>query len=156
MGKLINNFLGTSIPPEVWHYTNLVGFEGILSSGRVWATEAHHTTDKTEFVHARDVATRYLEQLPPKDSSMVIAKQAAQDILTRAFEEGALSPSRAELFVASFCEMEDLKSHWMDYAGAGRGIALSFNLCHVRHSSGWPMADGPRITAWQNRSPRKR
>jgi len=132
MGKLINDFLSTLIPPEVWHYTNLVGFEGILASGRVWATEAHHTTDKAEFVHARDVAARYLVRLPPKDDSMVLAKQTAQDILARAFDEGALSPSRAEIFVASFCEMEDLKSQWMEYADAGRGVALCFDLRHVR------------------------
>jgi hypothetical protein len=66
MGKLINDFLSMSIPPDVWHYTNLSGFEGILSSSRVWATEAHHTTDKTEFIHARDVAVRYLERVPTK------------------------------------------------------------------------------------------
>jgi hypothetical protein len=110
MGKLINDFLSTPIPPEVWHYTNLAGFEGILSSGRVWATEAHHTTDKTEFVHARDVAVRYLERLQPQDESMARAKQTAQDTLARAFDEGALSPSLAEIFVASSCGTVDLKA----------------------------------------------
>jgi Protein of unknown function (DUF2971) len=132
MGKLVNDFLNTPIPPEVWHYTNLVGFEGILSSGRVWATEAHHTTDETEFVHARDVAACYLERLPPNDASMETAKQSAQEILVRAFDEGALSPSRCEIFVASFCAMEDLKSQWTEYADMGRGVALSFDLRHVR------------------------
>lgn len=132
MGKLINDFLSTPIPPEVWHYTNLAGFEGILSSGRIWATEAHHTTDKTEFVHARGVATRYLERLQPQDESMARTKQAAQDILVRAFEEGALAPSRAEIFVASFCAVDDLKSQWMEYGDAGQGVSLSFDLRRVR------------------------
>lgn len=132
MGKLITDFLSTTIPPEVWHYTNLDGFAGILSSGRVWATEARHTTDKTEFVHAREVAARYLEGLPPKDDSMMTAKQSAQDILARAFDEGALSASVSEIFVASFCQMEDLKSQWMEYGDAGRGVALSFDLRHIR------------------------
>jgi hypothetical protein len=132
MGKLINGFLSTPIPPEVWHYTNLVGFEGILSSGRVWATEAHHTTDKSEFVHAREVAAHYLERWQPKDESMTTAKQTAQDILVRAFDEGALAPSRTEIFVASFCATDNLKSQWMEYADAGRGVSLSFDLRHVR------------------------
>lgn len=132
MGKMINDFLSTPIPPEVWHYTNLTGFEGIISSSRVWATEAHHTTDRTEFVHARDVAAHYLERWHPKDDSMAWARQTAQDILARAFDEGALSPSRTEIFVASFCGTDDLKSQWMEYADAGRGVALSFDLRHVR------------------------
>jgi hypothetical protein len=132
MGKLINDFLSTPIPPEVWHYTNLMGFEGILSSGRVWATEAHHTTDKTEFVHARDVAANYLERLQPKDDSLAWARQTAHDTLVHSFDEGALAPSRAEIFVASFCGTDELKSQWMEYADAGRGVALSFDLRHVR------------------------
>src|SRR5205807_9082659 len=103
MGKLVNDFLSKPIPPKVWHYTNLAGFEGILSSARIWATEAHHTTDETEFVHARDVASRYLERLHPVDESMMRAKQSAQDIVARAFDDGVLSPDRAEIFIASFC-----------------------------------------------------
>lgn len=110
MGRLIDDFLSTTIPPEVWHYTNLRGFEGIVSSGCVWATEAHHTTDKTEFVNARDVAVRYVERLVPKDESMVMAKHTGLENLFRAFDEGSLSPSRVEIFVASFCEVEDLKA----------------------------------------------
>lgn len=132
MGKLIKGFLSTPIPPEVWHYTNFGGFEGILSSGRVWATEAHHTTDETEFVHARDVAARYFERWQPTDDSMAATKQSAQEFLVRAFEDGSLAPARAEIFVASFCATDDLKSQWMEYADAGRGVSLSFDLRHVR------------------------
>lgn len=132
MGKIINDFLSKPIPPEVWHYTNLTGFEGIVSSARIWATEAHHTTDETEFVHARDVASRYLEQLHPVDESMARAKQSAQDIVARAFDHGALSPDQAEVFVASFCEKDDLESQWTGYADGGRGVSLSFDLRKVR------------------------
>jgi hypothetical protein len=132
MGKLIKDFLSTPIPSEVWHYTNLGGFEGILSSGRIWATEAHHTTDKTEFVHARDVAAHYFERWQPKDESMAWAKQTAQSFLARAYDEGTLATSQAEIFVASFSEADDLKSQWIEYADSGRGVALSFDLRHVR------------------------
>src|SRR5690349_894221 len=103
MGKLINDFLSMPIPPEVWHYTNLAGFEGILLSGRVWATEVHYTTDKTEFIHAREIANQYLQRWQPKSDDMVRAKQAALQILARAFDQGVLSQSKTEIFVASFC-----------------------------------------------------
>jgi len=132
VGKLIEDFLDTPIPAEVWHYTNLAGFEGILASGRVWATEAHYTTDETEFVHARDVAQQFLEKFEPKDEHTARAKQAALETLAHAFHLGPLSPSKTEIFVASFCAVEDLKSQWMEYADAGRGVSLSFDLHHVR------------------------
>ncbi len=137
MGKPINDFLSTPIPPEVWHYTNLAGFKGVLSSGRIWATEAHHTTDKTEFVHARDVAARYLKRLQVRDDSMAEAKRTAQEILASAFDDGSLSPSRAEIFVASFSAQDDLKSQWIEFADAGRGVSLSFDLRHVRPPDGY-------------------
>jgi hypothetical protein len=138
MGKLVKDFLTTPIPPEVWHYTNLGGFEGILSSGRVWATEAHYTTDETEFVHARHVANRFLESFKPKDNSTARAKKSALETLSHAFDKGFLSPSNAEIFVASFCATEDLKSQWMEYADAGHGVSLSFDLrtLLVRTSAG--------------------
>lgn len=135
MGKLINDFLSMPIPPEVWHYTNLAGFEGILSSSRIWATEAHHTTDPTEFIHARDIAARYLEQWQPENDSRAYAKKQAREAVDRAFTKGLLAPSRAEIFVASFCAVDDLKSQWMEYADGGRGVALSFDLRHVRPPS---------------------
>jgi hypothetical protein len=136
MGKLINEFLNTPIPDEVWHYTNLAGFEGILASGRVWATEAHYTTDETEFVHARTVAHQVLENFVPQDENAARAKQAALETLAHAFDQGPLSPSKTEIFVASFCAAEDLKSQWMEYADAGRGVSLSFDLRHVRPPAG--------------------
>lgn len=145
MGKLVNDFLNKPIPPEVWHYTNLSGFEGILSSGRVWATEAHHTTDPTEFVHARDVAFRYLARLQPENDSRAYAKKKAQEVVDRAFDDGLLAPSRAEIFVASFCAVDDLKSQWMEYGDKGRGVCLSFDLRHVRppDSSGCAVTFAP-------------
>ena len=132
MGKLIDDFLSAPIPPEVWHYTNLVGFEGILSSGRVWATEAHHTTDKTEFVHARDVAVDFLDRWRPDNPSVDRARQAAQEVIVHAFDEGTLASSKTEIFIASFCAVDDLKSQWIEYADGGRGVSVSFDLRHVR------------------------
>jgi hypothetical protein len=132
MGKLVDDFLTTPIPAEVWHYTSLGGFEGILSSGRVWATEAHYTTDETEFVHARHVADQFLETFPAKDDSTARARQAAIETLAHAFDQGALSPSQTDIFIASFCATEDLKSQWMEYADGGRGVSMSFDLQHVR------------------------
>jgi hypothetical protein len=136
MGKLVDDFLSTPIPPEVYHYTNLGGFEGILSSGRVWATEAHYTTDKTEFVHALQVANQFLENFQPQDESTARAKETALERLNHAFDQGPLSPSITEVFVASFCATEDLDSQWTNYADAGHGVSLSFDLRNVRPPEG--------------------
>src|SRR5215468_9710426 len=86
MGRLIDDFLSTTIPPEVWHYTNLRGFEGIVSSGCVGATEAHDTTDKTKYVNARGVAVRYFARLVPKDDGLETRKTTAESDLALFYE----------------------------------------------------------------------
>ena len=135
MGKLVDDFLTTPIPPEVWHYTNLSGFEGILSSGKLWATEAHYTTDATEFIHARQVAKAFLHNFKPSNRSIARAKQSALEVVENTFDQGALSSSKTEIYIASFCAIDNLESQWMKYADAGCGVSLSFDLRHVRPPS---------------------
>ena len=38
----------------LWHYTNKGGLEGILNSGKLWATEIKRLSDTTEFQHGLD------------------------------------------------------------------------------------------------------
>jgi Protein of unknown function (DUF2971) len=132
MDDLINNFFDTPIPEKVWHYTTLAGFEGILSSGTVWATEVHNTTDPTEFIHARAVVTAYLKRVEPSDKSAAYAKQAALNVLVNAFDDGALSQAKMEIFVASFSSVKNLKSQWMGYASGGSGVSIAFDLRQIR------------------------
>jgi len=47
----VEELFSMPIPERVWHYTTLVGLEGILTSGMMWATDARFTNDRTEFVH---------------------------------------------------------------------------------------------------------
>lgn len=136
MGKLIEDFFSIPIPAQVWHYTNFAGFEGIVSSGTVWATEAHHTTDRSEFVHARKVAIEFLHNLKPEDASDEYAQKTALEIVVYEFDQGVLSPSRSEIFLASFCANDDLASQWKNYGAAGHGLSLSFDMRHVRPSEG--------------------
>lgn len=132
MGKLVDDFLATPIPSEVWHYTSLSGFEGILSSGKLWATEAHYTTDATEFIHAQQIAKQVLEKFQPKDENAARAKAHALEMLNHIFDKGPFSPSMTDVFIASFSTNADLKSQWMEYADAGRGVSLSFDLRSIR------------------------
>lgn len=132
MGQQIEHFLSTPIPEEVWHYTTLSGLKGILSSGRIWATEAHFATDRSELVHAWDIARGCLKEFAASDKSEAAARGFSVDLLDEVFGEGVLSPSKMEIFTVSFCVAEDLKSQWMKYGGSGRGVALAFDLRHIR------------------------
>jgi Protein of unknown function (DUF2971) len=133
---LVENFFNTPIPESVWHYTTLHGFEGILSSDTVWATEAPYTTDTSEFVHARAVAADFLERMNAYDEATAYAKKAGIDMLALVFDQGVCSQSKTEIFVASFSSAEDLMSQWMGYADGGRGVSIAFDLRAIRPPQG--------------------
>jgi hypothetical protein len=147
MGQLIADFLRTPEPSEVWHYTNMVSFDGIISSGKMWATEVHHMTDTTEFVHARDVALNYMSRLNTSNHNQARAKQTCLEILDREFENGILSPSKIEIFSISFCAVSNLETQWKNYADNGRGVSISFDLRRVRppEASGYLVTYAPCI-----------
>lgn len=140
MSDLVEDFFSTPIPEKVWHYTSVSGFEGIVSSGRVWATEAHYTTDAAEFTHARDVATAFLQRIELSDESMIRARQAGLATVEHAFDNGPLSTSQTEVFVASFSSTSDLKSQWIEYADQGQGVSIAFDLREVRPPHGYGSA----------------
>lgn len=126
----------TPIPRELWHYTSMGAFAKILSSGRLWATEARFTSDPTEYVFLRKVVTEFLNSQEPRLASVGLDQNALLELLKIHYEKGVLSPGFADVFIASFSTAEDLRSQWIAYGGeAYRGVSIAFDLRHVRPAS---------------------
>ena len=128
----IEEFLSQEIPDEVWHYTSLPALRGIISSGRVWATEARFSNDKTEFVHARDIAAGILPTLYVDGHFPGMPIDDLTKMLNKAFDEGALSPLENQIYIASFSAAPDLLSQWSQYASASQGVSIGFDLRGIR------------------------
>ena len=126
------DFFHLPIPREVWHYTTLPGLAGIVSSATVWATEARHTKDASELIHAREVALNFLKALTPTNPHDESARNSGLKLVQNAFDQGVLSPERSEIYLASFSEEADSKSQWMEFADAGKGVSLGFDLRNIR------------------------
>jgi hypothetical protein len=128
----VETLLSTPIPQEVWHYTTIPGLQGILSSGKIWATDVRFTNDKTEFIHARDVANECLRaaKIPGLPSDFPI--EELSKMFDKAFDEGALSPLQNEVFIASFSAADDLISQWAQYADNSQGVSIAFDLRNIR------------------------
>jgi hypothetical protein len=110
-------------PPDVvYHYTDLKGFAGILSSGTMWATLSSKLNDEMELRHASAELRRVLRAeaaaaypmfrhmlLPPEALNFEYARQDA-----------------IEVFVASLSSHPDHPRQWCMYAREGCGVALGF------------------------------
>ena len=45
---LISQEMSKEVPDVLYHYTDSGGLKGILSSGKIWATDIHYLNDKSE------------------------------------------------------------------------------------------------------------
>ena len=100
--KMVQQF---NAPPEkLYHYTDFKGLQGMLESGRLWATYCRTLNDGSEqefgYSVVRDVLSGY------------------------AYDKKSLD---GPAFVACFCERPDVLSMWQSYASLGGGYCLEMD-----------------------------
>jgi hypothetical protein len=115
-------FVGRGLPNELWHYTNAEGLVGILSSGKIWATQVACLNDTLEQKYFGDLVHEAIKELRAKNSDKrieVLLRAADLSLAAREF-------STAGHFVACFSEVEDDLGQWRGYGGGQCGYAIGF------------------------------
>lgn len=125
-------------PDGLWHYTDGVGLQGILTRDELWATDTRFLNDSTEINYGLEMAEEAVEAA----TSSGLWKQPTTHFLRRVMAtDGAnltgFLRARSEVYVACFCEEGDLLSQWRAYAGrdSAGGYALKFQ--HRSPMTGW-------------------
>jgi Protein of unknown function (DUF2971) len=111
--------------PVLYHYTDAVGFHGIVSSHTLWATAAQFSNDLTEIEYALGTAREVINEVWKSKTKLGDWEQ-----LLRHHVEGFFAspfPDYNEPFLVSFCEDGDLLSQWRAY-GHRSGFSLGFKL----------------------------
>jgi hypothetical protein len=124
--------LARPIPEVLWHYTTFAGFQGILHSKTIWATEYRFLNDSEEFSHARTLAEKLVEAQPESTQLLFPARDTLRSAVQMAFRTGLLHEERFSLMVASFSEVGDQLSQWRGYAGNSTGVSLGLDLRQLR------------------------
>jgi hypothetical protein len=127
--------LAKPIPETLWHYTSFAGFQGIISSKTIWATEYRFLNDSEEFAHARTLVEKLVEEIPEFTGLQFPARTTVRSAINIAFNTGFLDADRFSLMVASFSEVGDQLSQWRGYAGSSTGISVGVDLRHLRPPS---------------------
>jgi hypothetical protein len=128
----VNKHISKPIPTTLWHYTSFRGFQGIVDSKAVWATEYRFLNDREEFLHAKQLAERLANEEAEFIGNSFPARDTLQKAVRGAFGSGHLHENRLRLMVASFTEEGDQLSQWRGYADDSRGISIGLNLPHLR------------------------
>ncbi len=128
------------IPTELAHYTNHAGFDGILKSRTLWATEIKALNDISE-QEAFNIA-----QVGAMVAS--IDADSATEALNEAVLRGISAAARRDVFVSCLSDNADQLSQWRGYAVSTdpksdrRGYAIifdTFRLAQVAGESGFDL-----------------
>jgi hypothetical protein len=131
----VNEHISKPIPSTLWHYTSYVGFQGIVTSKTIWATEYRFLNDRTEFLHAKELAQKLVDEEPEFVGEQFPARHMLRKAVHGVFNTGHLHEERLRIMVASFSEEGDQLSQWRGYADNSRGVSIGFDLRHIRPPS---------------------
>jgi hypothetical protein len=132
----IDELLNRQIPEKLWHYTSVQGFQGIVTSKTIFATDTRFLNDRKEFIHAREIASEVVADTPDFGPNLFPARDYLEMAIGAAFDTGLPHPNRLQVFVASFSAAEDQLSQWRGYSQGSSGVSLAFQLGTLRPSTG--------------------
>jgi len=124
----VHDWINQQIPEKLWHYTSIQGFQGIIGSGSIYATDVRFKNDIEEFIHIRKVAYELLENTPEFGDFQFPLRINLKWAVETIFGSDFLNPNSAQIFVASFTVSEDDLSQWRGYSRGTYGASIAFDL----------------------------
>ena len=134
------------IPPALYHYTDVNGLQGMMSTFNMWLSDAVFLNDPLEgsWVHhrAKALSREALGRTPLAEQILqqIEAQLSAPDMRLRSDSAdasmfAAMENATQPAFIASFSENDDLLSQWRGYGDGGAGVSIGFDLNHLDFSS---------------------
>lgn len=123
LDEKLNEFLEINLPNELFHYTDLNGLNGILSTSEIWLSNMYFLNDKNEFEHGLRFV---IEQLESYKSGFSVLKPTKYFIeaLEKAID---YIKEKESPYILSLTANNDLLSQWRGYTNNGVGVNVAFN-----------------------------
>jgi hypothetical protein len=111
------------------HYTTADGLKGIIEKNELWATSAYFLNDSSEITYGygllKEVLDNWLAKNPRPEDSVTLGVTRG---LRQFFGEDLLNRNLIRpIFLACFCEDDNLLSQWRAYGQSG-GYSLGFRV----------------------------
>jgi len=118
-------------PPPItvlYHYTSAEGLRGIIENNELWATSAYYLNDSAEMFYGYNVLREVLDQwlkenTRTEDSITLGLARQLRSSFEDLFEKRLLKP----IYIACFCEKDNLLSQWRAYGQSG-GYSIGFRV----------------------------
>jgi hypothetical protein len=120
-GPTLLSLLRASVPPLLYHYTSVTGFEGIVTSKSIWASAAQFLNDTKEYKLAMDIARRHIAALQERE---VLNRDRAK--LLGYLHDQCERMEDLEVCIFSLSVEGDLLSQWRGYCPPNGGYSIGF------------------------------
>jgi hypothetical protein len=116
-------------PPSgfLFHYTTVEGLKGIIEKNELWATSAYFLNDSAEIIYGCRVLKEALEEWmannPRTEDSLTLAM--ARQLHTTFGDTFLNKAIVVPIYLACFCENDNLLSQWRTYGQSG-GYSVGF------------------------------
>lgn len=102
----------------IYHYTDVNGLIGLITSGCIWATHVSRLNDSSENAHGFNLVIAHVRDNLPKSSRPLI-------------EKALLELQSVDTYVACYSTNCDLLSQWRNYTGTRVGYSLGFETSRM-------------------------
>ncbi len=133
-GRVMQEFVNLQggRPDIIYHYTNVGGLIGIISSGRLWATSTSYLNDKNEIYHAKRIIKSEITSFAENGGEI------SKEIIRRVANNYDDSSIINDYYIVCFCENGDLLSQWRSYSSNGEGFSLGIHSKLIGQSPSSP------------------
>jgi hypothetical protein len=158
--------LPETVPPPLYHYTDIDGLMGIFNTGELWATDVHFMNDTSEYDHANEMIAAELRSIgadvlplsepplpsPSQEGVIELGGEWATRVGMTGVAKRFLETTQQDLlkpifrtYVSCFCDSGNLLRQWRAYASGGYSIEFDGSLLGSRYQGSDPRAILTRV-----------
>ena len=129
------------VKEKLFHYTDLHGFQSIISNHDLWLTHLRYSNDEEEMLHGQRVVSDVIAQELKGKSS---AKKTAflEDVKQKLAQQ-------VDVYICCFCLQDDLLSQWRGYGASGLGVSVCIDPKEFEWLTGPDSPPGGLLRIWK-------
>lgn len=119
------------MPKTLYHYADATGLQGIVTSGKLWATHFAYSNDASEFQYAVKVMEKVVKEAtagaePESWKGLSLEAWEEKQYESRHSRGSSHDTNKLQHFIACFSKVGDQLSQWRGYGKSIGGYALGF------------------------------
>lgn len=123
---------------NLYHYTSAEGLYGIITSGKLWATNVHFLNDAKEVKHAIDILADVIdERIDTSNNKTNRFLENIKKILTNPI----MHLYECNVFVSALSGNGNVLSQWRGYCPNGEGYSIGFDMASLEVALEHPFID---------------